>query len=89
MGWEKATFYYHFRSKEELGYAILDQFIEAFLERTLRPCFSGPDGRPTSQIRCFLDRVREIQRERNCVGGCPLGNLAAELSDLHEGFRAA
>src|SRR5262249_13898690 len=23
----------------------------------------------------------------NCVGGCPLGNLAAELSDVHEGFR--
>ena len=21
------------------------------------------------------------------MGGCPLGNLAAELSDLHEGFR--
>jgi TetR/AcrR family transcriptional repressor of nem operon len=22
------------------------------------------------------------------VGGCPLGNLASELSDVHEGFRA-
>ena len=26
-----------------------------------------------AQIRCFLDRVLEAQRERNCVGGCPLG----------------
>jgi TetR/AcrR family transcriptional regulator, transcriptional repressor for nem operon len=83
----KGNFYYHFRSKEELGYAILDQFIEAFLGRTLQPCFSDVDGRALNQVRCFLDRVREIQRERNCVGGCPLGNLAAELSDLHEGFR--
>jgi hypothetical protein len=32
--------------------------------------------------------VVEAQRERNCVGGCPLGNLASELSDVHEGFRA-
>jgi TetR/AcrR family transcriptional repressor of nem operon len=83
----KGNFYHYFRSKEELGYAILDQFIEAFLDRTLQPCFSGDSARPLQQIRCFLDRVREIQRERNCVGGCPLGNLAAELSDLHEGFR--
>jgi TetR/AcrR family transcriptional repressor of nem operon len=83
----KGNFYYHFRSKEELGYAILDQLVAAFLERTLSPCFSSPDGRRLAQIRCFLDRIREIQKERNGVGGCPLGNLVAELSDLHEGFR--
>jgi hypothetical protein len=40
-----------------------------------------------AQIHCFLDRVLEAQRGRNCVGGCPLGNLASELSDVHEGFR--
>src|SRR4029453_13968683 len=84
----KGNFYYHFRSKEELGYAILDQLIEAFLERALEPCFADPAGDALAQIRCLLDRVLEAQRERNCVGGRPLGNLAAELSDVHEGFRA-
>ena len=84
----KGNFYYHFKSKEELGYAILDQIIASFLERTLEPCFSDPAGRALTQIRCFFDRVLETQRERNCVGGCPLGNLALELSDVHEGFRA-
>ncbi len=83
----KGNFYYHFKSKEELGYAILDQIIASFLAETLAPCFSDPRGRPLGQIRCFLDRVLEIQREQNCVGGCALGNLAAELSDVHEGFR--
>src|SRR5262245_29658481 len=83
----KGNFYYHFKSKEDLGYAILDQIIASFLERTLDPCFS-PSGSRLVQIRCFLVRVLEIQRERNCVGGCPLGNLASELSDVHEGFRA-
>ena len=83
----KGNFYYHFKSKEDLGYAILDQVVASFLDRTLAPCFSDPAGRPLAQIRCFLDRVLETQRERNCVGGCPLGNLAAELSDVHEGFR--
>src|SRR5882762_8398564 len=84
----KGNFYYHFKSKEDLGYAILDEIVASFLQRTLDPCFSDPTARPLAQIRCFLDRVLEAQRARNCVGGCPLGNLVAELSDVHEGFRA-
>jgi TetR/AcrR family transcriptional repressor of nem operon len=84
----KGNFYYYFKSKEDLGYAILDQIIDSFLERTLEPCFSDGEGHALAQIRCFLDRVLEAQRASNCVGGCPLGNLAAELSDVHEGFRA-
>ena len=84
----KGNFYYHFKSKEELGYAILDQVIASFLGRTLDPCFSDAAAPRLSQIRCFLDRVLAAQRERNCVGGCALGNLASELSDVHEGFRA-
>jgi len=84
----KGNFYYYFKSKEDLGYAILDRAIRSFVERTLDPCFSDPEGSRLAQIRCFLDRVLETQRERNCVGGCPMGNLASELSDVHEGFRA-
>ena len=84
----KGNFYHHFRSKEDLGYAILDQIISSFLERTLEPCFSDLEGHRLNQIRCFLARVLEYQRERRCVGGCAMGNLASELSDVHEGFRA-
>jgi TetR/AcrR family transcriptional regulator, transcriptional repressor for nem operon len=87
-GVSKGNFYYHFRSKEDLGYAILDQLVAGFLERTLEPCFSGSEAGRLDQIRCFLDRLLEAQRERNCVGGCAMGNLACELSDVHEGFRA-
>jgi TetR/AcrR family transcriptional repressor of nem operon len=84
----KGNFYHHFRSKEDLGYAIIDQIISSFLERTLEPCFSDLEGHRLNQIRCFLARVLEYQRERRCVGGCAMGNLASELSDVHEGFRA-
>jgi len=84
----KGNFYYHFRSKEDLGYAILDQIVAVFLERTLEPCFADADTPRLTQIRCFLDRVLEAQRQRKCVGGCAMGNLASELSDVHEGFRA-
>ncbi|PYN99467.1 MAG: TetR family transcriptional regulator [Candidatus Rokuibacteriota bacterium] len=84
----KGSFYHYFKSKEDLGYAILDDIVTSFVERTLDPCFADTDGRPIAQIRCFLDHVVEAQRARACVGGCPLGNLASELSDVHEGFRA-
>src|SRR5438309_7690556 len=83
----KGNFYYHFRSKEDLGYAILDQIVAGFVERTLEPCFADPHGAPLAQIRCFLDRLEQAQRDRKCVGGCVMGNLASELSDVHEGFR--
>jgi len=84
----KGNFYYHFRSKEDLGYAILDQLVAKFQERSLEPCFVEPDASRVGQIRCFLDHVLEAQRRSKCVGGCAMGNLASELSDVHEGFRA-
>jgi len=83
----KGNFYHYFRSKEELGYAILDRIVGGFVERTLEPSFSDPSLAPLEQIHGFFDRVVESLRERNCVGGCPMGNLASELSDVHEGFR--
>ena len=83
----KGNFYYYFKSKEDLGHAILDRVVESLIGRTLEPCFSDHTAAPLAQIRCFLGKVVDAQRERNCVGGCPLGNLAAELSDVHEGFR--
>ena len=56
----KGNFYYHFRSKEELGHAILGEVIRSFLERTLEPCVTGDPGWPLEQVRCFLDRFGEI-----------------------------
>jgi len=83
----KGNFYYYFRSKEDLGFAIIDRVVERFLERTLDPAFVDLTADPLDQVRAFLDRLLEVQRQRNCVGGCPMGNLASELSDVHEGFR--
>ncbi len=83
----KGNFYYYFKSKEELGYAILDRIVRGFIERTLEPSFADPSLPPLDRIHRFLDGVLETQRQRNCVGGCPMGNLASELSDVHEGFR--
>lgn len=83
----KGNFYHHFRSKEDLGYAILDRLLERFETRTLTPIFGDDSRDPWSQIETFLDEILATQRARNCMGGCPMGNLATELADAHEGFR--
>lgn len=86
-GTGKGNFYHHFQSKEELGFAILDRFVRRFTAHTLEPIFGDPAYPPLEQVDLFLARVLDAQRARNCVGGCPVGNLATELADSHEGFR--
>src|SRR2546428_9262334 len=68
----KGNFYYYFRSKEELGYAIIERLVTVFLARTLEPAFADPDADAMPQIEGFLDRVLAHQRERNCMDGCAM-----------------
>jgi TetR/AcrR family transcriptional repressor of nem operon len=79
----KGNFYYYFKSKEELAYAIIDRVVQDFAERTLEPAFADPAADPIEQIEDLLGRIVEGHRERNGAGG----NLACELSEVHEGFR--
>jgi TetR/AcrR family transcriptional regulator, transcriptional repressor for nem operon len=53
----------------------------------LAPIFEDGRRPPLSQVEAFLDQILATQRARNCIGGCPMGNLATELADAHEGFR--
>src|SRR5436309_13305270 len=74
----KGNFYYHFRSKEELGFAILDQIVATFVERTLEPCFADPTAAPLPQIRCLLDLLVQAQRHRHCHGGYAMRDRDSE-----------
>src|ERR1700757_3680876 len=52
----KGNFYYYFESKEQLGYAIIDQTMQGFIARTLEPAFADTSADPVVQIHVFLDR---------------------------------
>jgi TetR/AcrR family transcriptional repressor of nem operon len=82
----KGNFYYYFKSKEELGFSILDRSLERLREELLSSSFS-PTKDPWRQLDDFLGTPVERVRRNGCTGGCPLGNLAVEMSDIHEGFR--
>jgi TetR/AcrR family transcriptional repressor of nem operon len=82
----KGNLYYYFKSKDELGYASLDRTLERIREEVLEWVFA-PGGDPWKQLDSFLDFPVKRARREGCIGGCPLGNLALEMSDIHEGFR--
>ncbi len=82
----KGNFYYYFKSKDELGFAALDRNLEQIKAELVQSCFV-PGRDPWDQLRGFLEYPMVRARRSGCAGGCPLGNLALEMSDIHEGFR--
>ncbi len=82
----KGALYYHFESKEALGYAIIEEIVaEIPRERWLLPLERSKDKDP---IDALIGIVQAIpSRPRDVKGGCPLVNLAQEMSQLDEQFR--
>ena len=82
----KGALYHHFESKEALGHAIIDEVVETFARnRWMLPLRRNEDKDP---IDVLIDIVQSIPaKPRDLKGGCPLANLAQEMSPLDEQFR--
>jgi AcrR family transcriptional regulator len=86
-GTTKGAVFHHFDSKNELGYAVLDDLIGPLLmQRWLDPVGDSTD--PISAIqRSFRRYVEADIASGNWLLGCPLNNLAQEMSPLDQGFQ--
>jgi TetR/AcrR family transcriptional regulator, transcriptional repressor for nem operon len=82
----KSHFYHYFKSKEQLGYEVLNRQFERFADRGLA-ILREPMIEPLERLNLFIDSLIALQVERGCRGGSPFGTLAAEMADAHEGFR--
>jgi AcrR family transcriptional regulator len=82
----KGALYYHFESKEALGYAIIEEIVAKLTrDRWMLPLQRSEAKDP---IDALISIVRAIpHRPRDVKGGCPLVNLAQEMSQLDEQFR--
>jgi TetR/AcrR family transcriptional regulator, transcriptional repressor for nem operon len=83
-GVTKGALYYHFDSKEALGYAVVDEVITSITrEKWLLPLQNAknPIEALVGIIQSTSLRPQDLQR------GCPLNNLSQEMSPLDEGFR--
>lgn len=83
-GVTKGALYHHFANKEALGYAVVDEVIgQIQRERWLEPLQNAEDpiGRLIAIVQATSLQQEQVER------GCPLNNLAQEMSPLDEGFR--
>lgn len=87
-GVTKGALFHHFDGKQELGYAVVDDLIAPLLsQRWLAPVEDTDD--PIAAIqRTFRRYIEEDVGTGEFVHGCPLNNLAQEMSPLDEGFRS-
>ena len=82
----KGALYYHFESKEALGYAIVEEIVAVMAhDRWLRPLQQGRDKNPIDALIGIVEATPG--RPRDAKAGCPLANLAQEMSLLDEQFR--
>lgn len=85
-GVTKGALYHHFPSKKELGYAVVDETIRSWFDRTwVEPLRATSD--PVRGVAAVLRSVDRAQPQAAWELGCPLNNLAQEMSALDEGFR--
>lgn len=87
-GTTKGALFHHFPGKQALGYAVVDEFIEPLLfQRWLTPLDDTAD--PIADLtRAFRKYVKEDIEAGSWVQGCPLNNLAQEMSPLDDGFHS-
>ena len=83
----KSHFYHYFKSKDELGYAVLRHQFELFADHGLA-VLRDPVLDPLQRLDEFLDWVVCTHSEGGCKGGgSPCGALATEMAEQHDGFR--
>ncbi len=82
----KGSFYFYFKSKEDFGLALIDHYAQALSENVSLKGAAG-DASALRRLRKAFETHRDIRASEGCEGGCPLGNLAQEMSDLSARMR--
>ncbi len=86
-GSTKGALFHHFESKQALGYALTDEVLVPILhQRWLAPVVASDDPITTLQ-QLFRRHIDDDTTSGNFVYGCPMNNLAQEMSSLDSGFR--
>ena len=84
----KGALYHHFPNKRALGYAVVDELIIPTVEAVwLQPLKNSGD--PLQGLITVIEQMPDNEHKPADMirYGCPLNNLAQEMSPLDEGFR--
>ncbi|WP_200880243.1 MULTISPECIES: TetR/AcrR family transcriptional regulator [unclassified Janthinobacterium] len=79
-GVPKGSFYYYFKSKEEFGQALLDDYFTTYLQ-TVDALLDGP-GNARERLLAYFDYWSATQAGSAPEGKCLVVKLGAEVCDL-------
>ncbi len=81
----KGCFYHHFSTKQELGYAVLDESLSQVKAEIWLPIINSDNT-----LQAVIEMFNSPEKFMDCESvkhGCPINNLAQEMSPIDEGFR--
>lgn len=85
-GASSGSFYNYFRSKQELGHALIDFEWDLLASTVLEPAHKDcPD--PIDRVLAAIDRLEAKNLERQNCAGCLLGNLVVDLVEQDPSYR--
>jgi len=85
-GLTKGAFYHHFASKQNLGLAVVDEVIYGSINEIWVDTLAASDD-PVNAIQEALEKAALCYGMEFINLGCPLNNLAQEMSPIDEEFR--
>ncbi|TDW52285.1 TetR family transcriptional regulator [Flavobacterium sp. 270] len=84
----KGAFYYHFKNKDEMGIAIIDEILRP----TMLESFINPAKSSVNPIDDFYNMISYLLLEDPFLQvkyGCPVGNLTQEMTPWNTKFSQA
>ncbi|VAW76952.1 Transcriptional regulator, AcrR family [hydrothermal vent metagenome] len=82
----KGALYHHFPNKQALGYAVVDEIIQQTVQAVWIQPLRGAEN-PLQTLMDVIEQLPDNKPPEMITYGCPLNNLAQEMSPLDEGFR--
>ena len=86
-GTTKGALFHHFNGKDDLGYAVVEEVIQPEMKKRWFDSLANSTDPIADLKRVFKEYRKEEIRSGLLLNGCPLNNLAQEMSPLDEGFR--
>ena len=87
-GVNSGSLYYFFRTKEDLLLAVLKSYARLLHPAVMDPAFERVSD-PIQRVFAVLGGYRQMLERTECRQGCPIGNLALEMSEKSEAVRKA
>lgn len=83
---QQGSLYHFFPTKEELLAAVLERRKVLLCPEVLQPIWDSVDD-PIERVFKLLDQYRRMLQVTEFSHGCPIGNLAIELTESHPNSR--